>query len=258
MKSTYKFWLITGCLFVSALVLIGMIYPDPLYSPGKVVKGHEGLRCRVCHVPFRGVSSASCSTQGCHPSSRIGKEASLRDLHRRVAGQDCLLCHTEHLGPMGNITKPFSHKGISETACTTCHQPPRDRLHIQAPEDCAGCHGVERWRPSTYDHSRYFLLDTAHNVSCSRCHDRGSYRAYTCLNCHEHSTRRIVNEHLEEGIYRFGDCLRCHRVYMDGRAYGRNRSGEGMGGEGGDDDYRYRYPEDRGYMYGEDFEYEDD
>ena len=47
------------------------------------------------------------------------------------------------------------------------------------------------------------------------------------MNCHVHATRGIKNEHREEGIRNFADCLRCHRVYMKGRTYGTDRTGEG-------------------------------
>ncbi len=34
---------------------------------------------------------------------------------------------------------------------------------------------------------------------------------YTCYGCHAHSRSGIREEHLEEGIYRYENCVECHR-----------------------------------------------
>jgi hypothetical protein len=50
------------------------------------------------------------------------------------------------------------------------------------------------------------------------------YSRYTCYGCHEHSRSGIREEHLEEGIRDFEDCVECHR------------SGDAEDGEHGRDD----------------------
>ncbi len=308
MKSGYKFYLITGSLVAMLLILLGMKYPAPLYSPGEVTEKHEKLRCRDCHAPFKGVPSESCSVPDCH-AGEIGRKGAVKDLHGRVKGMDCLKCHTDHKGFSGKISISFDHKAFTGKAgcvdchetdgikahrdrygnrcgtchgtkdwkkvtfshdqvkretCAECHRAPVDELHRKAFRDCKGCHGTKAWKPSTYNHEDYFYLDRTHDVTCSKCHDRNTYSAYNCMNCHEHATRGIIAEHREEGIGgEIGDCLRCHRVYMGGRSYGTDSSGEGMGGE--EDEHEGRYESERYYRGGDEYrrryffgEYEDD
>lgn len=37
------------------------------------------------------------------------------------------------------------------------------------------------------------------------------YSSYTCYGCHEHSRSKIREEHVEEGIYDYENCVECHR-----------------------------------------------
>jgi len=189
----------------------------------------------------KGVSSESCSAADCHAVGKIGKKDAVRDLHDKAKGQDCLLCHTDHRGLKGKITIPFDHKALPETVkCADCHKGPGDDLHEKAGQDCRSCHTTKAWKPSTYDHDRYFPLVKDHNVGCNKCHDGGVYKKYTCMNCHVHATGGIISEHREEGIRDFGDCLRCHRITINGRSYGTGKVDDSMiddeghrGGKGG-------------------------
>ena len=283
MKRGYRFWLLIASLLALQLLLLGMRYPAPLYSPGDVVDAHSKLRCKSCHAPFKKVPSESCSRVDCHTEGKIGKKPAVVDLHNKVKGKDCLLCHTDHLGPKGKVTKAFSHtlldKGVrclechsaeydkahkDKTAtysedcaschntrnwkeasfdhakvgaksCLDCHKGPKDDLHAAATGSCVECHNTKAWKPSTYNHDKYFSLDADHKASCNKCHDSGTYKKYTCLNCHEHSGGKIEREHREEGITNYGDCLRCHSVTIKGRSYGSSKVHEGFGGEGGDE-----------------------
>jgi len=90
------------------------------------------------------------------------------------------------------------------------------------------------------DHDRYFPLYKEHIGSCKKCHETPkNYKVYTCMNCHVHATRGIIKEHAEEGIRNYSDCLRCHRVYMKGRTYGTDKTGENESMID-DDDHKYR------------------
>jgi hypothetical protein len=253
MRKSHKFFLIIGILLLFQLFLLGLKYPAPLYSPGDLTEKHLKIRCRDCHAAFRRVPSESCSNIRCHPDGKVGKRPAIKDLHVRMEGKDCLLCHTDHLGVQGKITKPFEHKLLSgRDQCMTCHKSPGDELHLKARGDCRACHGTDAWKPSTYDHDNYFSLDRTHNVNCSKCHDRTIYKQYNCMNCHEHATRGIISEHLEEGIRNFGDCLRCHSVFINGRRYGTDKTGEGMMD---DEEQRYESIYDR-YRHDDDDERE--
>ncbi len=237
MKKSYSFYLFAGALIASQLFLLGLKYPTPLYSPGDLVEKHSELRCKDCHAPFKNVPSESCSTTKCHPDGKVGKKTAINELHVKLIAQDCLTCHTDHLGLKGKVTKPFDHKLFPEIdICTICHSSPKDDIHIKAATDCKSCHEIKAWKPSTYNHNDYLFLDKNHKVTCIKCHDMNVYKKYNCMNCHEHATRGIVREHTEEGIREFGDCLRCHSVFFNGKRYGTEKVKESMTDDDDDDD----------------------
>ena len=121
MKKSYSFWLFIGCLLAGQLVLTGMKYPAPLYSTGDLVEAHGKLRCKDCHAPFKLVASESCSAAKCHPDGKIGKKPAMIDLHNRMKGKECLICHTDHLGSKGKITKGMDHDAFKSSKCLDCH-----------------------------------------------------------------------------------------------------------------------------------------
>ncbi|MDT8318691.1 MAG: cytochrome c3 family protein [bacterium] len=334
MKKSYSFYMVIGTLIATMLILTGMKYPAPLYSPGDVTEKHSKLRCSDCHAPFKRAPSESCSVSNCHIVGKTGKKDAVKDLHNRVKGRDCLVCHTDHKGLKGKITiafdhrdlpqkvrcadchitdgekahkdkygdqcqachttknwkavtfshekvtqtacvdchRPdddkahkgkygdkcqschgtkdwkkvsFSHENVTQTACVDCHKGPKDELHLSSGDDCKACHGTKAWKPAKLDHDRFFPLDKEHMVACNKCHESAkNYKVYTCMNCHVHATRGIIKEHAEEGIRNYSDCLRCHRVYMLGRTYGTDRTGENESMID-DDDHKYRGNERR-------------
>ena len=285
MKKSYSFYMMIGSLIATMLILLGMKYPAPLYSPGDITEKHSKLRCSDCHAPFKRVPSESCSVTDCHIAGEIGNKDAVKDLHNSIKGRDCLVCHTDHKGLKGKITIAFDHKElpekvrcadchitdgekahkgkygdrckachttknwkagtfshdkVTETTCVDCHKGPKDDLHASSGDDCKACHGTKGWKPATLDHDRYFPLDKEHMVACNKCHEVAkNYKVYTCMNCHVHATRGIIKEHAEEGIRNYSDCLRCHRVYMKGRTYGTDKTGEGESMID-DDDHKYR------------------
>src|SRR3546814_3316281 len=74
--------------------------------------------------------------------------------------------------------------------------------------DFATCHQPGHWKPATFDHSRYFLLDRDHNTACTTCHLNNNYKQYTCYGCHEHQPTKIITKHREEGITNIENCVR--------------------------------------------------
>ncbi|EWS58946.1 hypothetical protein Y695_04654 [Hydrogenophaga sp. T4] len=70
------------------------------------------------------------------------------------------------------------------------------------------------------------MLDRDHNASCETCHKNpADYRQYTCYGCHEHTLANVREEHEEEGIRNFDNCVKCHRSADE------EPSGEGRGDE---------------------------
>lgn len=198
------------------------------------------MDCKPCHISTTGwrilsfnhntVAGKMACVQ-CHPTPGDKK-------HRQYP-ETCETCHT-----VKNWRKvSFHHDAIaSELACTACHKKPDDDLHATASENCNACHSTKKWKPATLDHDKYFPLTGDHSASCNTCHPNGNYQQYTCLNCHEHNTAHIRHEHEEHGIHNYGDCLRCHRMKINGKYYGNPREefheehDEGEGNEDEDDD----------------------
>lgn len=108
--------------------------------------------------------------------------------------------------------------------CASCHVAPKTAFHRDLTANCTKCHGTGRWKPATFDHAKFFVLDRNHNAECATCHVNNDTSKYTCYGCHEHQPDRIRSKHIREGIPNFENCVKCHRS-------GSER-GEG-GGEGG-------------------------
>jgi mono/diheme cytochrome c family protein len=53
-------------------------------------------------------------------------------------------------------------------ACAACHgaDKPKDDLHKQVGAACGDCHQTTAWRPATFDHAAFFVLDRDHRARC--------------------------------------------------------------------------------------------
>ncbi len=244
-------WL--AALNAVALIVLVFVYPHLMISPGPLVKGHADLAtdCFACHRPWRGASAELCVD--CHKPADIGLRTTLgvalparplkASFHQKLIEQDCMACHSDHLGPKltQRSRKPFSHALLVadvQKACGTCHRPPDDRLHRKVDDGCGACHSQDAWKPATFDHERSFVLDRDHDVACATCHvprndARSDYATYTCYGCHEHTLANVRAEHEEEGIRDFTDCVECHRDpgVEPGEGSGRVDGRRGGGGD---------------------------
>lgn len=368
MKKIWTYSLLIAALLALPLIMIGRQYPEPMYSPGKVIEGHSKLLCSSCHSPFKSPQPPSCATAECHEAGKIGDKPAVTDLHIKVEEVNCLGCHSDHMGRTANITSDFDHgKSVHNASCVECHKTdgkkahedkygegcktchtttdwkdilfshdeaeskkdpacvechsgegdeahkddygrgciechtvkewkditfthdeveakkapkcakchlgsgkkahkkdrygdkcalchtvkdwedvtfdhkesttapcsechvgPKDDLHYDAMDECDSCHTTKAWKPASLDHLDYFPLETDHKVTCKKCHDARSYKKYTCMNCHIHATKKILKEHRKKRKKGFGDCLRCHRVKMNGRKYGTKKVDDKM------------------------------
>jgi len=109
---------------------------------------------------------------------------------------------------------------------------PTDSFHPQLTTACAQCHAPPSWKPSTFNHDRFFLLDRDHNVTCATCHTNHDFARYTCFGCHEHTQANIRAKHEDEASGNLDNCVSCHR------------SADGESGERGEDNQRSRGHED--------------
>jgi Class III cytochrome C family len=218
-------WIVVAINLV-VLLALAVVYPHLMVSPGPLVKGHEHLAtdCFACHAAWRGASTQRCI--GCHALADVGLKTTQGvpipsrsvkvSFHQALTEQDCMACHSDHQGPQltKRSRKPFAHtllKVSERQACASCHVAPKDTMHRAVRVECSQCHSDTAWKPATFEHDRYFVLDRDHRAPCETCHKNNDFSRYTCYGCHEHSEAKVRAEHLEEGIRDFERCVECHR-----------------------------------------------
>lgn len=241
---TWATLLVTSALGAAAMVAA----PYRAITPGVLTAGHEAQRddCFSCHTPLRGASREKCVA--CHALEGIGfrtvagaavASANARSnlLHRALRGE-CASCHREHQGrTRAHAMARFVHEELPVALrgdCAACHleQRPKDALHASDSASCGECHATASWRPARFDHARFFRFDRHHPAECAACHPGGDFKKWSCTGCHEHRPAKIAEEHREEGIQEFADCVKCHRSGDKHEA--RRGGGEGGGGRDGD------------------------
>lgn len=212
-------------LNLAALVVLVFLMPKQMIMPGKLIDAHAELDedCFACHTPFIGSTPDKCIT--CHKVDEIGlkttkglaisKEKKNVAFHQQLIEDDCVACHSDHRGVKAfRPINMFSHHLLDtdlQKQCDSCHASPGDALHQKTKGNCGQCHTQESWLPATFDHDEYFRFDKHHTTECVTCHVKKDYSAYTCYGCHEHSRSKIREEHIEEGIYDYENCVECHR-----------------------------------------------
>jgi len=189
-------------------------------------RSHLGLatRCKSCHKdPHAGRLGATC--ESCHNAARwqqIAEEAfdhsktryPLRGAHAQVK---CEQCHD-----------PKTAWGARPVfaACSSCHEDAHagQTTLAGATVDCADCHDVTAFRPSTYTVARHrssaYPLEGKHTaVACDRCHTRvaegdsrfGTARARlrlthaACRDCHAEAHGTQLAKRADRGA-----CESCH------------------------------------------------
>lgn len=234
------------------LVLLAIFVPHLMVSPGKPIDAHAELAtdCFACHTPFLGSRAAKCIA--CHKTADIGlkttkglvidKEKKNVGFHQKLIEEDCVACHSDHRGVKAfRPISRFSHNLLQSSLqkqCDSCHSTPTDALHQKIKGNCVQCHNNEAWTPASFEHEKYFRFDRDHDAECKVCHTDNDYSRYTCYGCHEHSRSKIREEHVEEGIANYEECVDCHRSANEDEAKRKWRSGNSKNNRyrGGDDD----------------------
>lgn len=210
---------------LAVLALLVFVLPQLMVSPGQPIEAHKDLAddCFACHTPFIGSPASKCTA--CHRVKEIGlftttgvpidRETKQVAFHQQLVEEDCIACHSEHKGvkpfrPIGRFSHDLLQIATREQ-CDSCHTKPGDALHQRIESNCIECHTNRSWLPATFDHQDYFRFDRHHDTACSTCHINSNYATYTCYGCHEHSRSKIREEHLEEGIRDYENCVECHR-----------------------------------------------
>ncbi len=174
--------------------------------------------CTSCHTDHKGIvpehsishfkhvllsSEMISNCNSCHqkPSDKI---------HLQISSS-CKNCHTTKGWKSSVIFNHDMLQGVDKNKCTACHLTPNNAFHQAIKDNCDKCHTTQKWIPSTFDHTKYFQLDKNHNAECKTCHTNNNFKVYTCYGCHEHSESKIRDEHNEEGIENFSNCITCHK-----------------------------------------------
>lgn len=223
-------WILTLVAIVTvALVVLTFIYPQQMISPGALISAHQDLNkdCFACHAPLRGPEPVRCIS--CHAVAGIGLHTTRgapvpgsnikKSFHQELIEQDCMACHSDHAGlGLAHSHKTFTHvllKTQVREQCASCHSMPVNEMHKNLTESCSQCHSSQAWKPATFDHNKYFRLDSDHNTACVTCHVNNVHTEFTCFGCHEHTLDKIRREHEEEGISNFDNCVECHHNAHD-------------------------------------------
>ena len=186
-----------------------------------------GADCVNCHLPdYQSTNSPnhqsagfSLSCSDCHDiqaRSWAGSE-NFHQFFPLTGGHsigDCFACH-----------QGSDYKGLS-TDCISCHiddfNATQDPNHKQSgfSTDCTLCHTIEGWSPAGFrDHDAEFFpiysgIHRGEWNSCVECHTTpGSYKSFSCIDCHEHSNRTAVTrEHDEVRNFQYESnaCYACH------------------------------------------------
>jgi hypothetical protein len=137
------------------------------HEPDDVHHGERGSKCADCHV-----TKAWKNSRFDHARDT---GYALEGVHDRIACEDC---HRS-----GNLKDKLPRE------CSGCHRA-QDAHAGRLGDDCAKCHGNEKWKPASFDHSRdtSWPLRGAHaKVGCHTCHTAvvaTQKLGTTCIACH--------------------------------------------------------------------------
>jgi hypothetical protein len=159
--------------------------------------------CGTCHSTNPGWQPASF---GIHSNYYA-----LTGAHAAIAN-NCVVCHKGNYNSTPN-TCYACHSSDYNSTTNPAHSA------AQFPTDCATCHTVSVWAPSTFNHdSQYFPIYSGRHrgtwSKCSECHiSTTNFAAFSCIICHEHSNKANVDDHHSEignYVYNGTSCYACH------------------------------------------------
>jgi hypothetical protein len=186
---------------------------------------HLDVECEQCHTSSYQGTPKDCYS--CHKND---------DEHNGQYGTVCETCHNpadwkdatfDHSlsafpldGAHVNVECADCHqnqvfKGTS-SECAACHQDPVFHAGMFPGQACSACHSTSAWSPARYDGPHTFPMNHGEeNNTCADCH-QPNLTQWTCYTCHDRA--EVDQEHREEGIANFSDCLRCHPTGQEDEA----------------------------------------
>lgn len=188
-----------------------------------LVFGPLSVECLSCHQsdylqaanPNHVLSGFSQNCSDCHSITATswggGFTHDFFPLMKGHALADCASCH--HSGDF---------LGLS-TTCVSCHQNdyqatlnPR-HLSAEFSQECQECHDLTvGWKPTTYSHDYYPLVESHALPSCTDCHQADLYQGTStaCFTCHESDYKQAENPN--HVLSQFDvDCSICHTLVPD-------------------------------------------
>lgn len=187
-------------LIIVAAIALSALSPHLMLNPGKLSQGHikNEKECSSCHQLLNGVSSTKCIK--CHKVEEIGIKKGQQDstnsgdvvlFHSKLTDLECSSCHTDHLGrdpqlSVSNFKHPLLPSNILNK-CNSCHNPPKDSLHVLVSASCNNCHNVNEWKfTGRFDHDQ---LSSSLKNNCMACHQKPGDALHKnllegCSKCH--------------------------------------------------------------------------
>lgn len=159
--------------------------------------GQFGTGCKACHVTDRWDNVSFDHSNTNFP---------LTGVHSSLS---CMECHS-------NIFKG------TPTRCVACHTDPIFHFGLFG-ADCSACHNSSGWLPVSYNGPHSFPQAHGDATSCRNCHP-STLTGWTCYTCHDQAD--IAQEHTEEGISDFSNCLQCHPDGKEGDDHGTDDIGD--------------------------------
>jgi hypothetical protein len=210
--------------------------------------------CESCHTTDGWRSSDRRSFEAAFDHSRT--RFALQGAHQRAT---CAACHRVRPASDTAIKLTFMARADTgdyprplATDCLSCHLDTHRGAFARTPGGmrCDNCHGLDGWRPTTYDVARHnretYKLDGAHlavpcgdchagptpgaaprfrlgAVTCQDCHAKddkhgGQFAGRACTECHTTATFKIAAfDHSKtryplDGAHRDVPCASCHRT----------------------------------------------
>ncbi|MEW5852040.1 MAG: cytochrome c3 family protein [Myxococcota bacterium] len=184
----------------------------------------QGTSCKDCHGDPHGILAASTCAR-CHGTDDW--RTRIVDRYHDVppfslAGQhdnlECTKCHGGAVDRTGTGTQ-----------CWTCHK--QDDIHAGALRNCAQCHRVQGWMPSSFTHATTgFPLQGVHRVlDCRQCHGNNVYSGMSteCISCHMQDFLDPVGENYHWNLPD-PNCLPCHNQISWKRKVPGGKQGQGL------------------------------
>jgi hypothetical protein len=157
----------------------------------RLVGAHQATACSRCHPAL--------------PGSQPGSGA----IRFRQADRACMACHRdEHGGQFAGRIVPGA-RGVPSG------------IDSRQPTLCETCHGVEAWKPITFEHdsTRYPLRGAHRRLACGRCHTRPAgaspdvpitYSGLPTTTCNASGCHTDPHRGQFADRSRGGECTTCH------------------------------------------------